>query len=149
MAVADLGSHSGFLMRMVSNCVSQAFARRVGREGVTVAEWTLMRTLYDADGAAPTSLARHMGLSKAAVSKLADRLVSKGLVDRRDNPGDKRAQSLSLTAEGREKIPVLAAIADANDADFFNVLSTQDRARLRSLLRTLISRHGINRIPVD
>jgi hypothetical protein len=32
---------------MVSNVVSQEFARKVSSEDVTVAEWAFMRALYD------------------------------------------------------------------------------------------------------
>src|SRR3546814_15911747 len=102
---------------------------------VTVAEWSLMRVLYDADALAPTALADKMGMTKGAISKLAERLLDKSLVARSDNPNDKRAHTLSLTASGREKTQVLAAIADSNDANFFGVLKDGEWARFRSLLR--------------
>ena len=34
---ADLSSHTGYLLRMVSNAVSRDFARKLVGEGVTVA----------------------------------------------------------------------------------------------------------------
>lgn len=67
-------------MRMVSNAVSQEFGRKVAAEGVTVAEWSFMRAVFDEDGTAPTLLADRMGMTRGAISKLADRLVAKGLV---------------------------------------------------------------------
>ena len=44
-AVSDLTAHTGYLLRMVSNAVSQEFARKVAGEGVTVAEWVMLRSL--------------------------------------------------------------------------------------------------------
>ena len=76
---SDLTAHTGYWLRMVSNAVSQDFARKVADEGVTVAEWSFMRALYDADAMAPSALAEKMGMTKGAISKLADRLLGKGL----------------------------------------------------------------------
>lgn len=148
-AVSDLRAHTGYLLRMVSNAVSQEFARKVAGEGVTVAEWVMLRSLYDSDGMAPSALARKMGMSKGAISKLADRLAEKKLIERTGNPDDKRGHSLSLTAAGVKKVPALAGLADENDAAFFAVLSDQKQELLRALLNTLIDKHGLSLMAVD
>ncbi len=46
---------------MVSNAVSQEFARKVSSEDVTVAEWAFMRALYDLEPSSPSVLAERMG----------------------------------------------------------------------------------------
>jgi DNA-binding MarR family transcriptional regulator len=76
---------------MVSNAISQEFARKVSGEDVTVAEWSFMRTLYDSEAMPPSILAEKMGMTKGAISKLAERLVAKGLVAREESQEDKRA----------------------------------------------------------
>src|SRR3546814_18901221 len=106
-----------------------------------------MRVLYDADALAPTALADKMGMTKGAISKLAERLLDKSLVARSDHPHDKRAHTLSLTASGREKTPVLAAIADSNHANFFDVRKDDEGARLPVLLRILMDRSKQNIMP--
>lgn len=77
----------------------QRFARKVEDEGVTVAEWVFMRSLYDDEGIAPSALAARMGMTRGAISKLADRLVEKDLVAR--EAGDGRGQILTLRLEAR------------------------------------------------
>lgn len=148
-AVSNLTAHAGYWLRLVSNAVSQDFARKVAKEGVTVAEWTFMRALYDGHAMSPTALAERMGMTKGAISKLADRLLEKGLLARQDNPGDKRAHSLSLTIAGRSKVPVLAALADANDAEHFGVLTSKERQELDRILKALVERRGLTTIPMD
>ncbi|MCR6631210.1 MAG: MarR family transcriptional regulator [Magnetospirillum sp.] len=147
--VSDLTAHTGYWLRMVSNAVSQDFARKVSDEGVTVAEWTFMRALYDAKAMAPSALAEKMGMTKGAISKLADRLLEKGLLARTDNPDDKRAHSLSLTDAGRTKVPVLAALADMNDAEYFDVLTREEHETLDRILKALVERRGLRTPPVD
>ena len=146
---SDLSAHLGYWLRYVSNHVSQAFARKVEAHGVTVAEWVLMRQLLEVEALAPSRLAERMGMTRGAVSKLADRLIAKSLLLRTADPEDGRAQTLSLTRAGRSMVPKLAALADANDAEFFDHLRPKDRAALLSLLREIVEKRGLKSLPVD
>lgn len=147
--VSDLTEHLGYWLRYVSNHVSQAFARKVEAHGVTVAEWVVMRQLLEADGLPPSRLAERMGMTRGAISKLADRLVAKALLARTANPADGRAHTLSLTPDGRALVPILAALADANDARFFDHLAPDDRAALLRILREIVEMRGLSAVPVD
>lgn len=147
--ISELTAHLGYWMRMVSNAVSQDFARKVAQQGVTVAEWVFLRALHDGDGLAPSALADRMGMTRGAISKLADRLLAKGLIRRSGSETDRRGHTLSLTPLGHAKLPVLAALADANDAEYFGVLSVEERAALDRILKTLADQRGLTAIPVD
>ena len=146
---SQLSSHLGFWLRYVSNHVSSAFARKVENHGVTVAEWVLMRHLLDAPALAPSRLAERMGMTRGAISKLSERLLAKALVKRTDDPSDGRAHALSLTGAGRQLVPQLAALADRNDAEFFEHLTDKERASLLRILKGIVSRQKLTRIPVD
>lgn len=148
-SASKLTDHTGYWMRMVSNAVSQEFARKVSGEDVTVAEWSFMRALCDLEPTPPSVLAERMAMTKGAISKLAERLVAKGLVARAASPQDKRAHSLRLTAKGRGRIPVLASLADRNDAEFFGVLTKEDQETLARILRVLAERRELKATPVD
>ncbi len=148
-SASDLASHLGYWLRYVSNHVSQSFARKVEAHGVTVAEWVLMRQLLEVKALAPSLLAGRMGMTRGAVTKLADRLIAKSLLARTANPDDGRAQTLSLTSAGRAAVPRLAALADANDAEFFGGLALKDRAALLRILQGIVEKHGLKSMPVD
>ena len=109
----------------------------------------MLRALYGGEAVAPSVLARKMGMTRGAISKLSDRLLDKGLIERTGNPEDKRGHSLSLSAAGAEKVPVLARRADENDAAFFAVISGEEQERLRALLQALIDKHGLSTMPVN
>ena len=148
-SASDLTAHLGYWLRDVSNHVSQAFARKVEAHGVTVAEWVLMRQLLDEAAVAPSNLADRLGMTRGAISKLADRLVAKSLLRRAADPEDGRAQTLALTPAGRTLVPGLAALADANDAEFFAHLTPDDRAALLRILRGIVEKGGFTSPPVD
>lgn len=147
--VSDLDAHLGYWLRFVSNHVSQSFARRLQDRDVTVAEWVAMRRLFDEAGVAPSLLAERIGMTRGAITKLADRLIDKELVARRPDPQDGRAQILVLTARGRALVPELAALADDNDAEFFRSLTAQERRGLRRLLERLVEQNELKIVPVD
>jgi DNA-binding MarR family transcriptional regulator len=146
---SDLTAHLGYWLRYVSNHVSQAFARKVEAHGVTVAEWVLMRQLLDVEALAPSRLADRMDMTRGAVSKLADRLIAKSLLARAADPQDGRAQTLALTRAGRAMVPKLAALADANDAEFFDSIAPEDRTALLRILREIVEKRGLKTVPVD
>jgi DNA-binding MarR family transcriptional regulator len=146
---SDLTSHLGYWLRFVSNHVSHAFALKVEAKGVTVAEWVVLRDLYGAGAIAPSSLAERLGMTRGAISKLADRLTDKRLIAREANAEDGRAHTLALTPRGYELVPELAALADENDAEFFGNLRPEERLVLERVLRDIVERRGLQSVPVS
>ena len=114
--ISNLQTHLGYWLRLVSNSVSDSFARQLEQHGVTVSEWVALRLLYDLPDATHADLTQRMGLTKGAVSKVIARLQEKQLLSRQGDADDARALRLRLTAAGEELVPRLAALADANDA---------------------------------
>jgi DNA-binding MarR family transcriptional regulator len=145
--ISDIEAHLGYWLRTVSNAVSHSFARSVEAEGVTVAEWVFLRMLYDVEGIAPSQLAERMGMTKGAISKLAERLVDKELVSRDAKADGQRGQTLMLKPAARQLVPRLAALADQNDTMFFGALSPEERDELERLLRLIARERGLSDIP--
>lgn len=146
--VSALDSHVGYWLRYVSNQVSHAFALKVQEKGVTVAEWVVLRELYD-ERAQPSSLSERLGMSRGAISKLADRLVDKKLLTRRAMEDDGRSQMLELTARGRALVPELAALADQNDEEFFGDLGAPLRKTIVDAMKDIVRRRALTRVPID
>ena len=148
-AVSPLEAHVGYWLRLVSNQVSQAFARELEAREISVAEWVALRLAYQQDRIAPAQLSERAQLTRGAISKVIDKLESKGLLVRTADPDDGRAQQMSLTRRGRQLVPQLAALADANDERFFGCLTARDRATLMRLLRQLTDAHHLTGAPTD
>ena len=146
--VAELPDHLGFWMRLVSNQVSGAFAAKLMRAKVTVVEWVALRKLYDGDRA-PSSLAEELGMTRGAVTKLADRLIARKLVGRQADATDGRAQHLTLTQAGRALVPKLAIMADQNDGEFFAFLNKGERLQLDRILRKIVRHHDLRAVPTE
>jgi DNA-binding MarR family transcriptional regulator len=143
-----LHSHLGYWLRFVSNQVSQSFSDKLRAQDVSVAEWVVMRELYDGERA-PSALAERIAITRGAVTKIADRLIAKTLVTRTASREDARSQMLALTRQGRALVPKLAAIADRNDAEFFGHLSPRERSTVEDAMKDIVRRLGLKQSPVD
>ncbi len=85
----------------------------------------------------PKALLQQTLVSSGTMTNRIDRLVARGLVERRTDPADRRGVLVSMTAEGRERVD--AAIRDLLDdeARLLSGLSRADQERLSALLRKL------------
>jgi DNA-binding MarR family transcriptional regulator len=149
LVISSLQDHAGYWLRFVSNHVSYAFGRKLAATDITVAEWVVLREMYDAESMAPSLLAESVGLSRGAISKLVDRLFHKKLLTRIERDDDRRFQTIALTEAGRKLVPKLAALADQNEAEFFSALTAEERQALTDTLRKLVQANHLTKIPTE
>lgn len=145
--ISPLETHLGFWMRFISNQVSGNFQKLLQQHDMSVAEWVLMRTLYQRDGVSHAELQFTLGMTKGATSKIVSRLENKSLVERHQAEPGTRDQLMTLTARGNQLLPVLAELADKNDELFFGHLPKKMRSELTALLKTLGLHHQLKGVP--
>jgi len=102
---------------------------------VTLPRFDLMAQLDKApNGMTLGELSRRMMVSNGNVTGLAERLVEQGLLDRRPSPNDRRAQIVSLTAEGRRVFRTMARTHEDWIAEIFGELDPGEIEQLMDLL---------------
>lgn len=148
-SISALEDHLGYWLRLVSNNVSGAFGRKLAACGVSVAEWVALRLILRDAPAAPSRLAEAMGMTRGAISKIAERLLKRGLVERLPDERDGRAHGLRLTPAGLKLTAALAKLADANDREYFDCLSQTEQERLRALLAKVANAHRWSEAPTE
>ena len=79
-------------------------------------------------GATVSALASHLGVTRQAAAQLVDELVTKGYVERRPHPDDRRAQLVVLTERGWACTRAADAAA-AETAGAWAALLGRDRMR--------------------
>ena len=84
--------------------VQKSGTRLMRGTGITNARWQMLSELFALEQRVTVSeLARHLGVSRQAIQRLADDMVSDGMVEFIKNPGDARAMHLLLTEAGRAR----------------------------------------------
>lgn len=140
--------HLGYWLAFVSSKVVTSLARRLETHDVSVSEWVALRKLFDQRAAISISaLAEQMGMTKAPVSRLVERLVQKELVNRQDSRNDGRTQQIWLSSAGQKLVPKLAAIADQNDEAFFGHLTMNVRPMMIALMQDIVKRYRLTKVP--
>jgi MarR family transcriptional regulator for hemolysin len=98
------------------------------------------------EGVRQGALADELGVEGPSLVRILDQLCAAGLVERRDDPKDKRARALHLTDEGRALAAVIEAALDGFRARFLTEVGDADlSATLRVLARfetALEAAHG-------
>lgn len=143
-----LEDHLGYWLRRVSNHVSGAFAAALAEEGVSVAEWVVLRLMHGEAPRTQVQLAKATGLTPGALSKILGKVEGKGWATREAAAEDLRLQWCTLTRKGRNLVPRLAHLADRNEARCFDGLSARERATLRTLLLKLVQVHQLQGAPL-
>src|ERR1700719_1138050 len=107
--------------------------RAKGR-GTTRAQWIVLRRLRQQEGLSQVDLADVLELQPISLVRLLDRLVEHGLLERRHDPKDRRANRLFLTASGRQLVDDLDSLRDSIATD---VLRDIPAAEIETSLKTL------------
>jgi MarR family transcriptional regulator, transcriptional regulator for hemolysin len=107
---------------------------RAKARGTTRAQWIVLFRLREQEGLSQVDLADVLELQPISLVRLLDRLVEHGLVERRSDPRDRRANRLFLTPSGRQFADDLDSLRNAIAAD---VLEGVPTAALETGLKTL------------
>ena len=108
--------------------------RAKGR-GTTRAQWIVRFRLRDQEGLSQVDLADVLELQPISLVRLLDRLVEHGLVERKHDPRDRRANRLFLTSAGRQLADDLDSLRESIATD---VLQDIPDAAIEISLKTLI-----------
>jgi DNA-binding MarR family transcriptional regulator len=85
----------------------------------------------------PKALLTQTLVSSGTMTNRIDRLVERGLVERRTDPRDGRGILVTMTPSGRSAVDIAISNLIGAEADLLGDLSAQDRERLTTLLRSL------------
>lgn len=87
--------------------------QRARQHGTTRAQWGVMSRLRRQEGLNQAALAEQMDLQPISLARLLDRLQGQSLIERREDPADRRAYRLYLTPEGRALVDDLDEVRTA------------------------------------
>jgi DNA-binding MarR family transcriptional regulator len=98
----------------------------------------LLRIARSPDGLTMSELAGQIALTSGGVTRLIDRMITAGLVQRVPCPTDRRISYAALTAAGQQKVQEAAAIHTRNLQRAFATLTDDDVTALDDLLGRLL-----------
>lgn len=128
----------GYRLRRAQLAVFGRFLQRFAAFELKPADFSTLALIADNPGRRPSEIAAALGIKRANFVALANGLVARGLIDRRQLPGDRRAHALELTANGAAMLVQVRALQDAFESEIVAELGgTEARDRLLALLDRL------------
>ncbi len=129
--------HMGYQLRRIVTLLTAHIDRQVEPLGLTDAQWKpLLRLLLDQTGTV-AALARICQLDAGGMTRLLDRLETKGLVRRERSQEDRRVVNLELTDEGRVAAQQLPDLLLGMQRSMLQGFSAEEEAQLRGYLARL------------
>ncbi len=123
--------------------------QRARQFGISKAQWVALVRIDRTEGLKQSELAEILDLQPISLTRVLDRLAESGLIERRPDPNDRRANRLYLMPAAR---PMLDQLADLGTDMMETVLEGIDGKTIERMLRDLdlvkdnlrvaIGRHG-------
>ena len=136
----SLEAYLPYRLSVASNAVSGLIARAYqDRFGLTIPQWRLIAVLAESGGLTQGQIVTRTMMDKVTVSRAAQGLAQRHLVDRADHHADGRSHVLTLAAQGRRLYAEIAPLALAYETALIAGLAPEDVMLLRRLLGKLES----------
>lgn len=93
---------------------------------LTKEQLRLLAFMFMNEKSSPSAIAAHFGVSKANVTSVIHKLVEKGLLDRKENPKDRRAHIITITENGSKQIRKLREMHAAQMVSILKLMKEDD-----------------------
>jgi DNA-binding MarR family transcriptional regulator len=126
-----------FLIHDVSRMRRTAYDHLMRPLGVTRAQWWVLAHLSRHDGMMQTELADQLEVGKASLGALIERMVAAGLVERREDPADRRAKRVHMAPAGYQLLTRMTTTEELFNRRILGGLSSADKAAMIVMLANI------------
>ena len=137
------GPPLGFLLAAVGFGAAHRFRSVIGPTGMQPREFAVLRQVAMDEGISQQACGQALKVAPSQMVALVDSLETKGLLERRPDPDDRRVRALHVTARGRRALSTGFAAAMRNEEEVFGRLSEAERSELRRLLQQVADSLGL------
>ena len=127
-------------MEAVMHRSFHAFIRHNRESDLSLSQVTALFRLYHHGPGPVNGLANYLGLTMAAVSQLLDPLIAAGLVQRKENPEDRRSKLIALTEKGTHMVERSMQTRHAWLSELSEALTPAEKEQLLPAIRLLSQR---------
>jgi DNA-binding MarR family transcriptional regulator len=126
-----------YLLSDSARLLRRAFDARVRELGMTSPQARLLLILHVTEGENQGFYAERLEVEPISLTRMIDRMEESGLIERRRDPGDRRAWRLHLTERSRQVIDQVRACLKGLEDEMLAGLSADQRSALSQMLETI------------
>lgn len=130
----DISESPGHLLGRCRQYAFDLYTQEVGSSELTSRQFTVLLTVEQNEGLSQTDLVRRTGIDRSTLADMISRLLKRNLLSRKRTETDARANSVSITAEGKRALNSVKEKAMAAENRILEPLpATQRTAFLKAL----------------
>jgi DNA-binding MarR family transcriptional regulator len=142
MAMASSKSHPaaasvGFMLSTLGHAISRRFLHALEPLELHPREFAVLRAVKANDGQSQQTLAERLHIPPSRIVAIVDELESRGLVDRRPDPSDRRVWTIHLVRHGQTLLDDAFNIVIQHERAIGYALTAKERAQLLELLNRI------------
>jgi DNA-binding MarR family transcriptional regulator len=130
-----LEQHLGYFIRRAQVWVFADFIRALKTLEISPAQYSVLVIIDANTGLSQSALAQTLGIQRARMVRLLDRLEARGLTRRLQSANDGRTHALQLTPKGQAALGRARKLADQHEARLIDRLGSDSYRAMKSLLR--------------
>ena len=136
-AGTELDGQAVHLLRCAQKRASALFAAELSDKHLTPAQYLAITRLYDLKRVSQNQLGRMTAMDPATIQGVVQRLMGRGLLERKPDGKDRRRVLLRLTDEGRTTVEEVNGRISAINDRILQPLSRNERDQFIHLLKRL------------
>ena len=135
--IGVLNDHLGYFIRRLQVWVFQDFIRTLAPIDISPAQYSVLVVIAANSGLSQSDLADRLGIERARLVRLLDRLERRSLTLRLPSRTDRRSHALRLTREGQRILKLAKMLASQHEARLAERLGSERRKSLINVLARL------------
>jgi DNA-binding MarR family transcriptional regulator len=132
----------GFMLSKVGTSVSARFAEILSQFGLVPKQFFVLNLICQHQGESQQAIAGSIGVAKSQMVAVVDELETKGFIERRVNPDDRRQHALFVTPSGEAMQEEAVNAARKHEAAMRALLSKAEADTVLAALQKLASIDG-------
>lgn len=133
----DLTGSPSHLLHRAQQFAADRFAEETAKEPVTQRQFAVLTAVAANEGLTQTDLVHATGIDRSTLAELVARMTRRGLLARKKAASDARANTVTLTAEGRSILNGAAPAAERADEKILSALPKNKRAGFLDTLQRI------------
>ena len=133
--LGDLERHLGYFIRRAQVWVFQDFIRTLKTLDISPAQYSVLLVIAANLGLSQSALAATLGIQRARLVRVLDRLETRGLTRRLQSAADGRTHALRLTPKGQATLRRARELCELHEARLIDRLGADSYKMLRDILR--------------
>jgi DNA-binding MarR family transcriptional regulator len=137
------GSPAAFLLAQVGAHAASKFAERLATLELAPPHAGILRILSATPAITQQTLAAMLGMVPSRLVALVDDMEARGLIERRENPDDRRRYALHVTERGNSTLEMIGRVSREHSQSLFAALSQDEKRQLATLLQRVADEQGL------